>query len=108
VDRPNDNLARARAGKIKQDQFRLLLDIAAIAFGLADVALAAGITPGAKTALDADGDFWHGCEGIRFFAMNADEVTAQVVLAAEGTTTRAVSADIGLEAVGIMSRHMGL
>jgi len=41
-------------------------------------------------------------------AMNRDEVTSQVVLATEGTTTRLVVAGVRLGAVGVMRLDMGL
>jgi len=40
--------------------------------------------------------------------MDADEVAAQVMLATEGPTAGAVRADMRLQAVGVMSRFVGL
>jgi len=38
--------------------------------------------------------------------MDADEVTTQVVLAAEGPTTRTMWADVRLEPVGVVGSHV--
>lgn len=40
--------------------------------------------------------------------MNANQMTTKIVFPAEGTTTRALRANMGLQPVGIMSGHMGL
>jgi hypothetical protein len=40
--------------------------------------------------------------------MNADQVTTQIMLAAEGAATRVVRASVRFETIGIMGRHMGL
>jgi len=40
--------------------------------------------------------------------MDTDEMTAKIMLPAEGTTTRTMGADVGLEPIRIMRRHVGL
>ena len=40
--------------------------------------------------------------------MDADQMSAQVMFTAERAATRWVRADMGLEAVGVMSGHMRL
>lgn len=44
----------------------------------------------------------------RLVSMDTDEMTTQVVLATEGSATGTVRADMGLQSVGVMSRHVRL
>jgi len=89
-----------------------LLDVVAIAgFAAANPSLAASIAPATGSVLNTDGLFRsHGEKSSthRFITMNADEMTTQIVLPTEGTTTRSLRANMRLQTIGIMSSHMCL
>ena len=79
-----------------------LLDISTIARGLAtNSAFAAVVAPVASTASNADAV-------LLFITVDADEVTTEVVLPAEGATARAVRANMRLQPVGVVGSHVSL
>ena len=89
-----------------------LLDVVAITgFVATNPSLAARVAPATGSALNTNGLLRsHREKGStdRFIAMNADEMTTQIVLPAEGTTTRSLRAHMRLQTIGIMGSHMCL
>ena len=89
-----------------------LLDVGAIAgFVAANPPLATRVAPTTRSVLNTNGLFRsHREKGStdRFITMNANEMTAQIVLPTEGTTTRSLRAHMRLQTIGIMSSHMCL
>lgn len=96
-----------------------LLDVVAGASALtADVAASALLAPASRRVLGVDADAArrqllrtarggtvsrrHGVLAARLVAVDADEVTAQVVLAAERAPASAVGANVGLETVRVV------
>ena len=89
-----------------------LLDIVTIAgFVAANPSLAARVAPATGSVLNTNRLFrCHREKGStdRFITMNADEMTTQIVLPAEGTTTRSLRAYMRLQTIGIVGSHMCL
>lgn len=72
----------------------------------ADETFATVITPSSVTFLDANGRLVRSKIGV--IAMDADEVTSEVVLTTEGAATGGVGADMRLQAIGVVSSHVRL
>jgi hypothetical protein len=104
ISRKEDLPAESKTVSIKVDLF----DIVAVANSLSNVTLATGVTPGTETILDANGQLGGSSASIRFIAMDAYQMTTQIMLTAEGTATCSVRTSIGFKAIGVMGGHMGL
>ena len=100
-----------------------LLDILATAGALgAEEAAATGVAPRADSVVSAHTDAGNRLAALGgsrvarsdrvlaagLVAVDADEVAAEVVLAAERAAAAAVGADVGLEAVRVVRRHVRL
>jgi len=89
-----------------------LLDIVAIAGSVAaNPSLAARVAPATGSILNTNGLLRsHREKGSadRFITMNADEMTTQIVLPTERTTTRSLRAHMRLQTIGIVGSHVCL
>lgn len=89
-----------------------LLDIMAGASGIStDPAFATAIAPAPGAFLDADRLFRRRRVvrgGNRVIPVDADKMTAQIVLSTERAAARTVRADMGLKSIGVMCRHVRL
>lgn len=89
-----------------------LLDVVAIAdFVAANQSLAARVAPATGSVLNSNGLFRSqrkkgSTDG--FITMNADEMTTQIVLPTEGTTTRSLRANMRLQTIGVVGSHVCL
>jgi hypothetical protein len=79
--------------------------MAVTSLGATDGPLAAGVTPVSVSSADAN-SLLRRLEGL--IAVDANKMPSQVVLPGEGSAARAVGADMGLEPVGVMRRHVRL
>lgn len=80
-------------------------------FVAANPPFAARVAPATRSVLNANRLFRsHRNNGSTdgFIAMNADKMTTQIVLPAEGTTARSLRAYMRLQTIGIMGSHMCL
>jgi hypothetical protein len=89
-----------------------LLNIVAIAGIVAtNPSLATRVAPAAGSVLYTNGLFRsYRKDGStdRFITMDADEMTTQIVLPAEGTTARSLRAHMRLQTIGIVGGHVCL
>jgi len=110
--RPKSLRRRIKKHKRRNTVGGNLLDVVAVAVPLpADPSLPADFTPAPRAFLDSNGFLGRPRmvgRAHRLVAMDAYEMSAQVVLAAERSAARCVRADMGLETIGIMRSHMGL
>lgn len=87
-----------------------LLDVSAAALSSdTDPSFATVITPPSWASVDTNS--LGCCRGSRrdgLVAVNANQVTAQIMLAAEGATTGTMRANMRFQTVGVMRRHMSL
>lgn len=88
----------------------LLLDVSAATLSSnADPSFATVIAPASRASVDADSlSCCRGCGRDGLVAVDANQMTAQIMFAAEGATTRAMRANMRLQTVGIMGRHVSL
>lgn len=89
---------------------RHLFDIGTAALdGSADPTFATVVAPAPSAAVDTDG-LRHGRRrrGDGLVTVDAHQVAAEIMFATERAPARAMRADMGLQAVGIMSGHVGL
>jgi hypothetical protein len=104
-----NNLPKEEKGYCEMNQ---LLDVVAVAgFVVANQSLAARVAPATGSVLNSNRLFRsHRKKGNtdRFVSMNANEMTTQIVLPTEGTTTRSLRANMRLQAIGIVGSHMCL
>jgi len=90
---------------------RLLHVVAIACGGPANVALAASLAPAPGAFFNANRFRGHRVVcggGLGIIAMDANEVTAQIMFTAKGATARGVGANMGLKSVGVVCRHVGL
>lgn len=89
-----------------------LLDVEAVAdFVAANQSLAARVAPATGSILNTNGLFrshWERGSAYRFITMNANEMTTQVVLPAEGTATRSLRTHMRLQTIGVVGSHVCL
>jgi hypothetical protein len=95
-----------------REEMNQLLDVVAIAGCVAaNPSPAARVAPATGSVLNSNGLFRSQREKgstDRFITMNADEMTTQIVLPTERTTTRSLRANVRLQTIRIMSSHMCL
>ncbi len=81
---------------------------------MSDEALAAAVTPPARALFHTDGLLRpRGVVGrayrvfaLRLVTVNADKMAPEIVLSTERTATGAMGADVGLQSVGVVRRHV--
>jgi hypothetical protein len=97
--------------KSNHEMSQLLHVVAIACFVAANPSPTARVAPATRSVLNTNGLFRsHREKGStdRLITMNTDEMTTQIVLPAEGTTTRSLRAHMRLQTIGIVGSHMCL